>query len=254
MRRKRSSCRRERTIGIFLQARLASTRLKEKVLLPLADRTVIEHSMLSLKRVVADHYVLLVDDASAERLRPLSRRCGFDLFVGAPTDVLARYAGAARAFPVDCIVRATADNPLVSGELVDQLLDLHIAYDADFSGFVGMPLGLGVEVVNREALLVEDRESADPCEREHVNPFLYRRPERFSILHPRVPEELRLTNRSVTLDTEEDYRYLQRVFDELYQGKPIETAALVEWLRSNPRDPEKGEGRSGSESALHSVS
>lgn len=253
MRRKRAPRRPEMSVGVFLQARIGSSRLKEKVLLSLGDRTVIEHALLSLKRVDAESYVLLVDHESAERLRPYAQRCGFELFAGSSTDVLARYAGAARAFPSELIVRATADNPLVSGDLVEQLLDLHIAYRADFSGFVGMPLGLGVEIVNREALLAEDRESVDPYEREHVNPFLYRRPERFSILHPRVPAEFRLMNRSVSLDTEEDLRYLQRIFGELYRGRPIDTVELVEWLRSNPRDPEKGEGLSGSESALHSV-
>lgn len=253
MRRKRSFPRAVRSAGIFLQARLGSTRLREKVLLPLAGRTVIEHAMLALRPIDAVHHLLLVDHESAGRLRPYAERCGFELFAGSSTDVLARYAAAVEAFPVDYVVRATADNPLVSGVLVEQLLDLHVAYLADFSGFVDMPLGLGVEIVNRTALLTEDRESVDPYEREHVNPFLYRRPDRFSILRPRVAPEYRLMNCSVTLDTHEDYRYLERIFGELYREQPLDTVELVEWLRNHPRDPERGEGRTGSKSALHSV-
>lgn len=253
MRRRRSASQTARSTGIFLQARLGSTRLKEKVLLPLAGRTVVEHAMNALRGVNVESRVLLVDHESAGRLRPYAHRCGFELFAGPATDVLARFAGAAKLFPVDYIVRATADNPLVSGVLIERLLDLHIAYHADFSGFVGMPLGLGVEIVNRAALLIEDREAADPYEREHVNPFLYRRPERFSILRPAAPPAYRLMSRSVTLDTVEDYRYLQHIYGELYRGKPLDTVELVEWLRNNPRDPERGEGRAGNKSALHTV-
>ncbi|HUX19741.1 MAG TPA: hypothetical protein VMW69_00790, partial [Spirochaetia bacterium] len=120
--------------GIFLQARIGSTRLKEKVLLPLGDRSVIEQAMRSLKRCDAELNLLLTDYESEDRLAPLVRTCGFELFAGSSEDVLSRYAGALRSHPVEYIVRATGDNPLVSSELVLSLLDLHIRMGADFSG------------------------------------------------------------------------------------------------------------------------
>src|SRR5262245_50263789 len=42
-----------------------------------------------------------------------ARRLGAQIYRGESEDVLARYIGAARAFDVDTVVRATADNPLV---------------------------------------------------------------------------------------------------------------------------------------------
>lgn len=250
---KRESPRGNVGVGVFLQARIGSTRLKEKVLLSLAGRTAVEHAMMSLRCFEADIYLLLTDWESSRRLEPYARRCGFEVFPGSSEDVLARYAGALREHQVDRIVRATADNPLVSSDLAIDLLRLHVAGDADFSGFIGMPLGLGVEIVESEALLLEDREATDPYEREHVNPFLYRRPERFSILRPQVPAAYRMADRSVTLDTAEDYRYLTELFDELYSGRPIETLRVLDWLKRHPRSREAKEAHPGKEGALRSV-
>lgn len=250
---KRESSRSVPTVGVFLQARLGSTRLAEKVLLPLSGKTVVEHAMMSLRRCHADVYVLLTDFESERRLAPYARQCEYELFAGPSEDVLARYAGALERFRVDRIVRATADNPLVSSELATSLLSLHDRRGADFSGYVGMPLGLGVEIVNAEALRTEQRESRDPYEREHVNPFLYRRPERFSILKPEVPSRYRLPDRSVTLDTSDDYRFLSRLYGDLYEGEPIAIDAVVGWLSHHPRECKKGGGQAGHAGAVRPV-
>jgi spore coat polysaccharide biosynthesis protein SpsF len=239
--------------GVFLHARIGSTRLKGKVLLPLGDRSVIEHAMRSLRRCDAEVNLLLTDYESEERLAPIARSCGFELFAGSSEDVLARYASALRSHPVEYIVRATGDNPLVSSELVLSLLDLHIRRGADFSGYLGMPLGLGVEIVNSRVLLIEDAEARDPYEREHVNPFLYRRPERFSILHPEVHERYQLPDSSITLDTEEDYRYLTALYADLYTGEPLPVGPVLSWLKTHPRDIVKEGYRPGREGALRSV-
>lgn len=253
MSRRRGSQVRKFRFGVFLQARIGSTRLREKALLPLGGKTVIEQAMLSLRRCRAPVNILLTDRHGEQRLEPFARRCGFDLFTGSSNDVLSRYAGALEAHPVDYLVRATGDNPLVSSELVLSLLQMHTEEGADFSGYIGMPLGLGVEIVNAEVLLTEAVEAKDLYEREHVNPFLYRRPERFLIHHPEVPERYRLTDRSVTLDTEEDYRYLRDLYSEIYEGKPIALDRVIGWLKENPRNTVTGGYRTGREGALHTV-
>lgn len=50
-----------------------------------------------------------------------------------------------------------------------------------------------------------------------------------------APVEYSLPDARVTLDTEDDYRYLQEIFDELYRGKPLEIELLIPYLRSNKR-------------------
>lgn len=216
--------------GIFLQARLDSRRLPQKALLPLAGMTVIEHAMASLIDVDADVHAVLTDAASSEALQPYAEKWGFKIFPGPAEDVLLRFTKAAAYFGVSTVIRATGDNPLVSRYLTEDIVDRHLKIGADYSGYLGMPLGTGVEVLKTRALETAESESTDPYEREHVSPFLYRHPERFIINRPYVTEEFRFPKARVTMDTEEDYRLIQEIYDDLYAFQPIETDRLVEWL------------------------
>lgn len=219
--------------GVFLQARLNSTRLPRKALLSLEGRSVTERAMDALSLVDADVHALLTDEFSAEELGPLAAGCGFETFAGPEDDVLGRYALAVHHFGVDRYFRATGDNPLVSAKLAEDLLDFHTRYNADFSGFLGPPLGTGVEITESKAILAAFQESDDAYEREHVSPFIYRRPERFKVLRPWAPNEVCLPSSKVTIDTLEDYEELTVIFKSLYRGRPIETAELVAWLKNN---------------------
>ncbi|TFG65040.1 MAG: acylneuraminate cytidylyltransferase [Spirochaetales bacterium] len=223
-------------ICVFLQARLDSVRLPNKAVITLAGKTVIEHAMDALKKVPAGVHALLTDAASAPVLSGLAEACGFELFTGPKEDVLLRFSQAAEFFGADVIVRATGDNPLVSRELAELLLDQSRERGADYGGFLGMPLGLGVEYLSRYALDAAAAEAADPYEREHVAPFIIRRPARFHVHEPPAPDEFRHEAR-VTLDTREDYGFLSRIFSSLYRGETIGTAELITWLKQNTPAP-----------------
>lgn len=213
--------------GVFLQVRLGSSRLPGKALLPLEGDTVIGHAMRALGSVHAQVYLLLTDSESAGKLRPHAEKAGFDVFSGAKEDVLLRYSDAARMYGVDRIIRATGDNPLVSAELADSITALHEDAGADYSGFRGLPLGTGVECVEAAALFEAERSAVSRYDREHVCPYLYRHPERFSIHTPRAPGEYCLPEARVTLDTEEDYIRLKELYKSLYNGSPVPIGRLV---------------------------
>lgn len=226
-------------VGVFLQVRLNSTRLPRKALLPLAGRSVTEHAMDALSLVKADVYALLTDEDSAGVLKPFATGCGFETFMGPEDDVLERYALAVKHFGVDRYFRACGDNPLVSGELATDLLEYHIRNDADFSAYTGPPLGTGVEVTESASILAAAEESEDFYEREHVSPFIYRRPKRFRVFRPWAPDDVCLPLSKVTLDTAEDYAKLTNIYESLYRGEPIAIRELVAWLKSREGSHEK---------------
>ncbi len=221
--------------AIFLQARLNSSRLPNKALLPLAGMTVIEHAMASLIKVKTDLHVLLTDKESQLKLYPLAEKWGFKLFTGPREDVLLRFALAAELYKPDRILRATGDNPLVSAELAEDILSLHKDKRADCSGFTNIPLGTGVEVIETNALFTAEREAVKPYDREHVTPFLYAQQNRFTIYHPQPPSKDILTDVRVSIDTKEDYIFILKIFEEIYSEKPIQTSKLVEWLKKRNR-------------------
>ncbi len=218
--------------GVFLQARLESTRLTNKALLELGGRAVIEQAMAQLRRLPVSRHVLVTDSHSAALLRRPAERCGFNLFVGPQENVLKRFVLAAQAFQVDEIVRATGDNPLVSWELARMAISRLRAADADYCGFDGPPLGTGVEVVRTSALEQALRESEDPYDLEHVTPYLYRNRNRFHVLREAAPAAYCLPHARVTLDTSEDYQRLCTVYDAIYSGAPVPVIHLISHLQS----------------------
>lgn len=219
--------------GVFLQVRIDSTRLPGKALLPLEDYKVIEHAMRNLQVVDADVFVLLTEPASTLQLTALAEKWGYKVFTGDKNNVLKRFADAIQHYSVTTIIRATGDNPLVSGQLANQILKYHNINNADYSGFSGIPLGTGVEVLNAEAVMVAHKLSTDPYEKEHVSPYLYFRDEEFVINRVPSPSEYYCPHCRVTLDTEEDYKIIKKIYQKLYNGHPIEIKSLVAYLRIN---------------------
>ena len=219
-----------------MQVRLASSRLPEKALLPLAGIPSIVHAMRALDAVPASHLVLLTDEASSSRLRPLAAECGYDLFVGDPDDLLRRYADAVRHYGVDTVVRATGDNPLVSAATAREALQLQDATGADYAGIIGTPYGTGVEVLRGPAILELDACSTDPTVREHVGPGFYGDTERFRVVTRKAAPTVYYPEMRVTLDTAADYNYIAGVFAALYRGVPIEVPELVAYGHQQHRN------------------
>jgi spore coat polysaccharide biosynthesis protein SpsF len=218
-------------IAVILQARLGSTRLPGKVLMPLGGATLIEQAMIRLSLVAADLRVLATDEKSAASLAPLAERRGFELVVGPEDDVLARYCVAIRRFKPDLVLRATGDNPLVSYELAELLVERRASNSSDYAGFLGMPTGMGVELVSAEALLRAEAEAREGREREHVCPYLYGHPELFRLDRPEAPTDYLLPGASVTVDTAADYEAVLKLYGALYDGSPISDAAILRYLK-----------------------
>jgi spore coat polysaccharide biosynthesis protein SpsF len=220
--------------ALFLQVRLDSSRLPRKALVDLGGRTVVQRCFDALARVEVPLRVLVTEPASAPELAPLAEAAGWAVSVGSKENVLDRFVQAARAHGVTTIVRATGDNPLVSASLANSLLVRHLALGSDYSGYQGAPVGTGVEVVRVSALETAWASNPDAYEREHVSPFLYRRPEEFRLDRPDVPPSCRYPEGRVTLDTPEDLDHLRALWDAVYAGRPPEVEDLIPWLNQHP--------------------
>ena len=223
--------------AVVVQCRIGSTRLPGKALLPLGGATLTDQVLRRLGSLPVEALILATEASSASALEPIAARNGFELFVGPEDDVLERYCMAIRRYGIDLVIRATADNPLVSGELALRLLERRSALlregtSPDYLAFVGMPLGMGVELVAATALLRAETEATEPDEREHVCPYLYRHPERFTVERLDAPPSHALRAARITVDRPEDYELMLRIYGSLYDGRPIPDESLLAWLRS----------------------
>ena len=224
----------------ILQARMSSSRLPGKVLADLAGAPMILRQIERLNRArrLGRIVVATSDQASDDVLAACLDRAGVAVFRGPLNDVLARFIGAMDAFgAVATVVRLTADCPLADPVVIDDTLALHAASGADYTSNTparrSYPKGLDVEVFKAEALRTAARETADPYDREHVTPFLYRRPERFRIagLEQAADEgEVRWT-----VDRPDDLDFVRAVYAGLYGPHPAFTSDDVRaFVRGRP--------------------
>jgi len=221
-------------IAVFLQARIGSTRLPSKTLLQLGGVSTVSNAMARLKKIKADHHVLLTDKESFKALEKEALQCGFEIMEGPAEDVIKRFTIAIEKYDPYTFIRATADNPLVFYKEAELILEKHIEKNADHSWFMEMPLGAGVEIVKAEKLLEAESLTSDPYDREHVTPYLYKNSKKYLLNHLKAPEEICYPEGRITLDTLTDYDYLKKIFDINFQDIRKDSVKLVKWLKQNP--------------------
>jgi spore coat polysaccharide biosynthesis protein SpsF len=226
--------------ALVLQARIDSSRLNGKSLLPLGDRPLVFRVMEALAFLPCEKKILACPEDSVSAFAPLAEEVGFILVPGPKEDVLARYCLAIRKFGADRVIRATADNPFVFVDAAIAIESEASALGADYAGYFGLPYGAGVESVASEALLRAEREAEAPDEREHVCPYLYRHPELFRLHRPLAPRRWQGPDCRITVDTKEDYDRANSLYERL-SSLPLEKRNLGENVLSVYESLWKGE-------------
>jgi spore coat polysaccharide biosynthesis protein SpsF len=223
---------------VVIQARTGSTRLPGKVLLPLQGRTLLAHVVERAARArgVDEVRVATTGEARDDAVAAEAARCGATLTRGPEHDVLARYAQAAREAAADVVVRVTSDCPLLAPELLERAVAQLAAGGADYVSNTRkrpFPRGLDVEALPREVLEEAAREARDPAEREHVTPFVWRRPERFRLADLGVEPGEEAPEFRLTVDEPADYAAVCAVAQLLPPGD-LSARTLARVLREAP--------------------
>jgi spore coat polysaccharide biosynthesis protein SpsF len=221
-----------------LQARMSSTRLPGKVMRPILGEPMIGRQIERLRRAkgLTGVVVATSTDALDDVIEAYCRTIGVDCHRGPLDDVLARFIGALKAVGEPrTFARLTADCPLADWTLIDRCVEAHAASGADLTyNSLGWtyPKGLDVEICETAALLRVGEEAADPYDREHVTPYIYRHPEQFRL--DTVTRDPPLRYRW-TVDTPADFAFVTAVYAALYPGKPAFTSEdILVWQAENP--------------------
>jgi spore coat polysaccharide biosynthesis protein SpsF len=232
------------TTAAIIQARLGSTRLPGKVLMPLGGRPALDHV---IERVTAAKTVDLVVIATtlAPGDDPIADYCarnGIACVRGSEDDVLSRYLDAMRLWPSDIVVRITADCPLTDPALIDDVVaalkaDATLDYHSNTLPPRRIPHGLDVEAFRRAVLERAGREATRADEREHVTPYIHRHPELFRITQAILPKDI--SGCRLTLDTQADWDLLNLMLTALPSGEFGWQASIAllethpDWVRIN---------------------
>ncbi|AMV12269.1 acylneuraminate cytidylyltransferase [Geobacillus thermoleovorans] len=222
---------------IIIQARMGSSRLPGKVLMPLGDTVVLDYVVSRCQQVKEMDDVIVAtstlpqDDAIESWCKQHHVPC----FRGSEDDVLARYYECAKPYQPDYVIRVTADCPFVDYELADQIVGAMKAEPSDIVIVEGeLPRGLVVEMVSFSALEYIYHHGKEPRHREHVTYYAYEFPSEFRRTYVQAPKAICQPQLRITLDTEEDYQLCAAIANHFRGDRFVRSSEVVQFLLAHP--------------------
>lgn len=211
----------------IVQARMASSRLPGKVLMPVLGRPLIVHELDRIRRstLINDLWLATSEEPSDNELAVTVGAAGYQVFRGSQDDVLERFYRLAKQAGAEIVVRLTGDCPLHDRTVIDQVISCFLDARPKFHYGCNVipptfPDGLDVEVFTFEALEQAALHCQESIEREHVTPGIHGqfRQEKPEILNVTAPADF--SHLRWTLDYQEDLEVVQAVYEALYPGNP----------------------------------
>lgn len=220
----------------IVQARLTSTRLPNKVLIKLgqSNKTVLEHvyeRFLQSKKI--DKVVFAIPNTELNNpLEDFLKRKTIPYFRGDENNVMSRFFECAKLYKPEYLVRATCDNPCVDWIMADNMIEYIDKTHLDYVMYDNAPIGSGVEVFTYKSFEEVQRIASSEPEFEHVTYCYELHPDLFKTglykYNKDLPEHYRLT-----MDEDLDNTFMQKVYNELYNGSPFTNELLYEYLKEN---------------------
>lgn len=218
----------------ILQARMNSTRLPGKMLLPLAGAPLVQRVIERVQRAKrVDEVVLAFPVLDYPALSFLSHtRVNIYGYPGNENDLVGRYLGAAQAYGAEVIVRIPCDNPCLDPVYIDAAIEEYLTYPfvyysnttdvAEVGSMLRMVDGIGAEVVSLSRLQWLDAVTqGHPELREHPHRYF----EQCGLLQ--LPKaDLRLD-----VNTQADYDFIKDIYDHFHRND-FTAAEVVAYLES----------------------
>lgn len=228
----------QNNLFIIIQARMTSTRLPKKVLLPLCGKTVLEIVIERLHTYRDNIIIATTDDGSEKPIVALCQELNIKYYQGSTQNVLERYYRSAKKYNAqesDIIVRITSDCPLIDSNIMQKTVQMYINGEYDYvSNRLNrtVPVGLDVEVFNFKLLQIAYENAQLSYEREHVTPYIYLTKKDYYKLGSYEEKEDNSKYR-LTLDEADDYLAIQEIYKLFDCKTDFDYAELIKILKQN---------------------
>jgi N,N'-diacetyllegionaminate synthase len=187
-------------------ARLKSTRLKRKVLLPFHNDAMVfdlcrysGRNKSSRSTIIATSWLESDDDLVHE-----AERRGFKVFRGHPTIVIHRLLDIAEEERASAVFRITGDMPFADPQLMERMALLRKEHNLDYVRAMNLPLGMSAELFSTSYLQKLYQRMNDPRESEYLGWFvILDREARKGCLKVEY-DDVDLSEYSLTVDYQED--------------------------------------------------
>src|ERR1700743_3574487 len=217
----------EGKIVIVIQARMASTRLPGKVMLPLSGKSLLARMIERLQMISYPVSLIIAtseneeDDLIVQEAESLE----VEWFRGSEHNLLKRHYYAAKFLDADFVVKIPSDCPLIDPRAIDRVLDYFFRPANEFDYVSNLhpatwPDGNDVEIMTMDCLTETYKKARRDFEQEHTTPYIWENPDKFKIGNVvwETRKDYSMSHR-FTIDYLEDYHFIKAVFEQLYSQK-----------------------------------
>lgn len=211
-------------IGIIIQARLGSTRLKNKMIIPFYDGQSILQMLLGKLQGSIHNIPMVLATTTApqdEAIETIAEDFNIPCYRGSEYDVLDRFIKAAETHKFDSIIRICADNPFLDIDLIKALITAkESTQGTDYISFhtenktpvIKTHFGFFAEMVSLSALKKVAEQTKDNLFLEHVTNYIYTYSDMFKLKWLELPDYLKSRKDiRLTIDTETDFENGQKI-------------------------------------------
>ena len=225
--------------AIILQARITSSRLKNKVLKKINGKTIIEImiSRLKFSRFYNSIIVAIPNNKKNLHLYEFLKKKGINVQKGSENNVLDRYYQIAKKNKIKNIIRLTSDCPLVDYKIVERLSQSffkkklnHITTSSNFAE------GLDCEMFDFNTLKKIHKKAKLKSEKEHVTLFIKNNKKIFKT--DKIEPKFNQSKYRFTLDESNDFIVIKKIikkFPQITKNEYISSEKIVNFLEKNKK-------------------
>jgi len=215
---------------------MKSTRLPNKVILPLKGKRFLDHMIDRLKLAKKPSDIVLCTSPLEEDdiLIDIARENNIKYYRGHPDDVMLRIYNGAKEHGADVICSTTGDNAFTDPIIMDKMIESFEKNNADYVFCKELPVGIQTYLIRMTAM-TDAIEKKDAFDTEIWGGYL-NRPDTYKVFeYHTANSSYKHPEWRLTLDYPEDYELFKRIFEELYNEEKIFTfGEIMNLLNKNP--------------------
>lgn len=231
-------------MAFIVQARIGSTRLPKKMILPFYNgKGILELLIQKLKIHFPSIPIVLAttEEENDTTIAELGKKEKIKVFRGSEKNVLERFIKAAEKHKISKIIRICADNPFLDMKALQILIEKFDHAQLDYLAFCtsdGKPsikthFGFWAEGVSLNALKKVRHQTESPIYLEHVTNFIYEKKNGFKLKFIRIPSEVEIFDIRLTVDTQEDFEITKEIYAKSQEKGISGTKEIVKFVSSN---------------------
>lgn len=207
-------------IAFIIQARMKSTRLPGKILMPLplgSNHPLLLWIVNALKCSKYHNnniYIATSINKENDLLVEFCNQHNIHIFRGDEEDVLSRFTSIIKENNCDTVIRLTADNPIIDIEILDNTIGFHILNNHDYTKTEGLPIGMNFEIICSLTLLKTEGYKITEQDKEHVTLFI-KNSNKYKIGNYVACNNPLLKNLRLTVDYPSDFSLISTILTQI---------------------------------------